>query len=125
MADTSSKPVVQVRGKFGQVSQVTLDSNRPSLHGEAVWRSSNMVALSTRGIYSDALLWILSPAVGVRFIELAITLGLPAYAGLITTVFLLAPVLLLIFLAATQGGLRFASLYRTVLIILGLVLAYL
>ena len=121
----SNQPKVQVRGRFGQVNQIALDTNRPSLHGEAIWRSSNMVALSTRGIYSDALLWVLTPAVTVRFIELAILVGLPAYAGLTLLIFLLAPVFLLIFLAVSAQGLRMAGIYRTILIVLGLVLAYL
>lgn len=125
MSNQSNAPKVQVKGKFGQVDQISLDTNRPSIQGESLWRAQNLVALSSRGIYSDALLWVLTPATVVRAISLAVQAGVPVVGGVVLICFLLTPPLLLILLAANQspkthGG---ASLYRLLLILIGLALA--
>ena len=128
MADLNqaSAPKVQVRGKFGQVDQISLDTNRPSLQGETLWRSQQMVSFSSRGIYSDALVWILTPAVVIRLTyHLTIAMALPGMLGVLLCSFLAVPVLLLILFAFTQsfkthGG---AAIYRYLLLLIGFILA--
>lgn len=127
MADNKGAPQVQVRGRFGQVNQISLDTNRPSLQGEALWRAQNLVSFSTRGVYSDALLWILTPAVTVRLLNLAVAIGLPGIAGFTLAVFLITPPMLLVLFAGVQspGSHGGAAIYRYLLVAVGLVLAIL
>ena len=70
-------PTVQIEtaGLFGQptVKQIQLDSNRLKVKVESLQRFSNAIALPSRGIWADALLWVLSVA---TFIRLPLSLGL-------------------------------------------------
>lgn len=125
--DKSNAPKVQVAGRWGEVNQISLDTNRPSLQGESLWRAGNLVAFATRDIYLDCLVWIITPAFILTTVQLLIIYFIPPIAGLALLVFLLVPPILLILQAASQstkthGG---AAIYRLLLIFVGLGLALL
>lgn len=121
-----SNPKIQVNGRYGQVEQIALDSNRTSIQAETLWSAQNAVAIPSRGIYSDLLLWILTPATVLRLLNLATLSGLiPGLASTITACLLLVPVLLLLLTVAqlspkTHG---LAVVYRIALILIGITLA--
>ena len=126
MADSKSQsPKVLQKGAFGQVQEITLDTNRPSLQLESLWRAQNLVAFSTRDIYADALTWILTPAFTLSTILLCAVYFLPAIAAIALIVFLLVPPLLLICQAAMQSAKTHysAAMYRLLLIFVGFCLA--
>ena len=117
-----NKTQVQVDDSFGGKKNLTIDTNRTDIYNETLFRSANMAAIPNKGIYSDALLWILTPAVSARLVFM---LAPSTLAAIATTIFLLTPVLLLIFntslkLSSTHG---FSCLYRLVLLFGGFVLA--
>lgn len=126
MPDKSNAPKVQQRGSFGQVNTVVLDTNRPETVGETLFRAGNVVAFQSHAIYSDALTWILVPAVGLRLIMHFVAFGILPNAGAIAAIlFLLMPPLLVVGyvgnqLSKTHTG---AAFYRLVLIAAGILLA--
>ncbi|MEO0538378.1 MAG: hypothetical protein AAF215_31510 [Cyanobacteria bacterium P01_A01_bin.123] len=76
----SDAPKVQIEtvGMFGQptVKQIELDTNRLRVKTESLQRFSNMVAVPSRGIFLDALMWVFTTAVLLRWaLSLAITFG--------------------------------------------------
>jgi len=121
----SNAPKVQVRGRFGEVNQIALDTNRPSLQSESLWRACQMVSFASRDIYLDALVWILTPAFAYSSIALAAVTFMPPLAGDVLSVFLLLPVLMLLLQVATHatGSHGFAVVYRVFLLVTGLALA--
>lgn len=66
----SDAPRVQIEttGMFGQpvVKQIALDTNRLTVKTESLQRFSNAIAIPSRGIWADALLWVLWIAVLIR-----------------------------------------------------------
>ena len=126
MADKSNAPKVQQQGAFGQVNTITLDTNRPETVGETLFRAGNVVAFQSHALYSDALMWILIPAVGLRFIMHFVAFGiLPAVGAFTAAAFLLLPPILLICYVASQLSNTHtgAALYRLALIAAGMLLA--
>lgn len=121
----SNGPKVQipVSNAFGQqsVKQIELDHNRPSVHSESLSRFANMVALPSRGIYTDALLWVLSAAVPIRLLNSAVLVGLlPQAAAASIAELLVSPMLLAMLQVVWElPTLRGACLYRGLLIALG------
>lgn len=126
MADKSNAPKVQQKGAFGQVNTITLDTNRPETTSETLFRAGNAIALPSHGIYSDALIWILVPAVSIRFVMHLVAFGvLPGVGALAVLAFLLVPPMLIICYVCAQLSQTHtsASLYRLSLIAAGLALA--
>jgi hypothetical protein len=128
MADKSNAPKVQQQGAFGQIQTITLDTNRPETVGETLFRAGNAVSFPSHAIYSDALTWILVPAVCLRLIMHFVAFGvLPGAGALAAAAFLLLPPLLIVCYVASQLPKTHtaASLYRLALIAAGMLLAVL
>lgn len=125
MADKNA-PKIQVGDKFGGIRQISLDTNTPETTSETLFRAGNVVAFQSHAIYSDALMWILIPAVSLRVIMHLVAYGIvPMTGGAVALAFLLFPPLLVIAyvggqLSDTHGG---AAFYRFVLISAGVLLA--
>lgn len=122
-------PIVQVEttGALGQqtVKQVALDTNRVDVHIESLQRFGNLVALPSRGIYTDGVLWVLSVAVPLRLLDSAYIAGLLPAVGLLAVFGLLAvPLLLAICMVFLQlPSHRLACIYRAGLVVCGFLLA--
>ena len=73
----SDAPKVQVQstGIMGEtrIQQISLDSNRLRVKTESLQRFSNFIAIPSRGMWLDAVQWVLTVALIVR---LALTIGL-------------------------------------------------
>jgi hypothetical protein len=94
----SDAPRVQIEttGLFGQptVKQIQLDTNRLQVKTESLQRFSNAIAIPSRGMWADALLWILWIAVLIRLpLSLAISQVLPPWGLGLTLAIVAAPVL--------------------------------
>ncbi|MEO1211636.1 MAG: hypothetical protein AAFX78_19205 [Cyanobacteria bacterium J06638_20] len=77
-------PTVQIEttGLLGQptVQQIQLDSNRLKVKVESLQRFSNAIAIPSRGIWADSLLWVLGIATLVRLPLSVVVAGLaPPY----------------------------------------------
>jgi len=127
MAKTDSNaPTIQIGDRLGGFKQISLDSNRPSIADESLFRCANAVALPSRGMFSDALLWPLAVGVPCRLIYAAIGFGLLSpVAGFGLIAFFLVPLIIVVCYTATQlpDSHGAFSLYRLVQIALGLALA--
>lgn len=125
MADKPA-PKIQVGDKFGGIRQIALDTNTTETTGETLFRVGNIVAFQSHAIYSDALMWILIPAVSLRAIMHLVAYGIvPMTGGVVALAFLLFPPLIVIAyvggqLSNTHGG---AAFYRFFLILAGVLLA--
>lgn len=121
------KVQIETTGAFGQstVRQISLDTNRPDLHGEFLFRFGNAIALPTRGLYTDAALWVLSVASPLRLVYSAVTGGL--FGPGVGVVLLYAAGLPLVIAALAVGAQlpshRPAVFYRFSLAALGVFLA--
>ncbi len=121
-----SAPAVQVRDSFGGTRNLQVDTNRPSLAEESLFRFANAIALPSYGIYSDILTWILTPATVCRLLQTLAGSGvITATAGVSLSVFLLAPVVLMLLIVLQQapGTHGIPAVFRFLLILLGLFLA--
>lgn len=124
----SGAPKVTAPDAFGGIQQLTLDTNRPLIQNESLFRFANMVAIPSRGMYSEMLRWPLISATITRLIYHAVSLGIATpIAGLAFLVVVLAPLLVIIGytgfqLNGTHGAFCF---YRLVLIVSGFGLALL
>lgn len=124
----SQSPKVQVKGAFGQTEQIALDTNRITQHSETLFKAANVTSLKPDAFYSDALIWVLTPATVMRSIKLLVLSGLlPELGAYVLIAFLLAPPLLLISYVLIQASNSHTSavFYRLGLIASGLVLALL
>lgn len=124
----ANNPKIQIEGRYGQTEQIALDSNRTSIQAESLWSFQNAVALPSSGIYSDMLLWILTPATILRWLNMGAASALiPPIASTLAAILLLLPVLLGILQVAqlspkTHGV---AVVYRVGLLLAGILLAIL
>ncbi len=121
VANKAHNPIVQVPDKFGGVRQISLDTNRFAIADETLFRARNLVAFRSHAIHSDALMWILTPAVILRGLMHSVALGLSLIGAIVTLLLLMVPVLLLVIrVADEQPG---AVLYRLFLIASGIAIA--
>ena len=129
MATDKGAPKVQVEttDAFGRpvVKQISLDTNRPDLHVEFLFRFGNAVAIPTRGLYTDAALWVLCVAVAFRVIYSAVSMQLIGAGVGVTLLYVifLPLVVAMLAVAAQLPSHRPACFYRFSLAALGVVLA--
>ena len=96
MADKNA-PKILTRGRFGQMEQVSLDTNRYDRQSKTLFDAGNFVAFPSTDIYNDCLVWLLTPA----FVLLSILMleayeVIPPEAALALIAFLALPPILLI-----------------------------
>lgn len=127
MAKTDNNaPKIQIGDRLGGFKQISLDSNRPSIADESLFRFANAIATPSRGLFSDALLWPLAVGVPTRLIYSAISFGIVApAAGFGIIAFFLIPLILVVCYTASQlpDTHGMFCLYRLLQIALGLALA--
>lgn len=106
------------------VEQVTLDTNRVSVIDETTWRISNLIALSSRGIWIDVTSWIVYCAAAFSAAEMAFDLGAPVWS---IDLFLGLPLATLSLLIAVACQRRLTllpyGLFRFVLLAIGAIIA--
>lgn len=107
------------------IKQISLDTNRTDLHVEFLFRFGNAITLPTRGLYTDAAMWVLVPATILRVAYSAVRLGLlQEIIGEFLVYFAFLPLLVAMVAIVVQlPSHRPACLYRLVLIALGVTLA--
>lgn len=129
MALDRGAPKVQVEttDAFGRpiVEQISLDTNRTDLHIEFLFRFGNAIALPTRGLYTDAALWVLSVATILRVAYSAVRLGLvqEMIAEFLVYFAFLPPLVAMVAIVIQLPSHRPACIYRLILIALGFTLA--
>ncbi len=125
----SDAPTVQVEttGLFGQptVRQIQLDSNRLTVKVESLQRFSNAVAIPSRGIWADALFWVLGIATLLRLpLSLVIAGWIPLFAlGLAVGLVALPLIFILAMVWMQIPDQRGDCLYRLCLTLVALCLA--
>lgn len=107
------------------IKQITLDTNRTDLHIEFLFRFGNAVTLPTRGLYTDAALWVLTTATVLRVTYSVVRMGwLSQIIGEVLVYVAGLPMLIALCAIVVQlPSHRPACLYRIVLIALGVALA--
>ena len=129
MALDRGAPKVQIEtaDAFGRpiVEQISLDTNRADLHVEFLFRYGNAIALPTRGLYTDAALWVLTVATILRVTYSAVRLGLlTSIIAEFLVYFAFLPLLVgMVAIVVQLPSHRPACLYRLILIALGFTLA--
>lgn len=128
MSNNAPKVQVESSNAFGQatVRQISLDTNRVDIHNESLFRFGNAVAIPSRGLYTDALLWLLAVATPIRLIDSAFQVGLiSAPVGWVLLAILVMPLGWALFSVFVQlPKLRPAVLYRLALVALGLLATF-
>jgi hypothetical protein len=108
------------------VEQVSLDTNRISIHRESDERFENAIAISSRGLWVDITQWVSYASAFTATAKLALWLGLAP--GVAWAVFGLPPMLLAISLISTineRPKLRVSASVRLLLIFIGAAIAVL
>ncbi|MEM9805760.1 MAG: hypothetical protein AAF959_10815 [Cyanobacteria bacterium P01_D01_bin.56] len=125
----SNAPKVQipVTNAFGQqsVKQIELDNNRFDIYTETLSRFANAVAIPTRGIYTDALQWILGFAVPFRVLDTLALWGImPDVLMLVILAIAVMPVVTMgLMLWGQLAKFRWACFYRICLVTTGFLVA--
>lgn len=125
----SNAPKVQVEttDPLGRpiTQQITLDTNRTDLHIEFLFRVGNAIAMPTRGIYTDAVMWVLTAATVLRVSYSAVLIGvIPRIIAEFLVYFTFLPLLIALSAIVVQLPThRPACLYRMILVALGVTLA--
>ena len=104
---------------------VEIDSNRLNVQAESNFRWANALAMPSRAVATDALLWVLTVATPIRLIDsLILTSLMPPLMGYGILAALFAYPLFMTW-TVWQGrrGLRAAILYRVLLTVAGLAIA--
>ena len=122
-------PTVQIEttGAFGQryVKQVQLDSNRLKVKTESLQRFSNMIAIPSRGVYTDSILWALTTACFIRIpLSIAITGWIPMHViGIFFAISAVFPVFAIASVFISIPDQRIDCFYRFCLINAGVAIA--
>ena len=127
MADPKKgAPKVTAPDAFGGVQQLSLDSHRPLIQSESLFRFANMIAIPSRGVWGDSLMWPLVSAVVVRTVLHAVSFGIVAPAAALAFLFVVfAPLVIIICYTGTQLRTNHGmfSFYRLIQILIGFCLA--
>lgn len=107
------------------IKQITLDTNRTDLHIEFLFRVGNALSLPTRGLYTDAAMWVLGVATILRVAYSAVRLGIiREIVAEFLVYFTFLPLLIAMMAIVVQLPThRPACLYRIILVALGVTLA--
>lgn len=121
-------PKVQIHttDAFGgsRVQQVTLDSNRLRVKTESLQRFSNFVAIPSRGVILDGVLWVLAIAVLIRVpLSLAVAGMSLNILGLLFALGMLPLAFVLLSVALQVPDMRLDCLFRLGLVSLGIAIA--
>lgn len=114
--DALGRPIVQ---------QIELDTNRPDLHIEFLFRFGNAIALPSRGLYTDAALWVLCVATPLRLVYSAMLLNIitGGVARAVLLLIFLPPIFGLLVVSTQVRSHRVSVLYRCFLIAVGILTA--